>query len=75
MLTIDLRPFICPQQFVQFKLGLNRAAARQENICFLLPLGDKAKDIKTYLIKRRYDYIFREADKHIQLTVEFHLGV
>ena len=34
MLTVDLRDYKCPQQFIQFKLGLNKAVSAQQAVTF-----------------------------------------
>jgi len=56
MLEQDLREFKCPQQFIQFKLGLKQANLNQQSIKFILMLAQSTSDIERFLQKHNYHY-------------------
>ncbi|MCQ8877136.1 sulfurtransferase TusA family protein [Pseudoalteromonas shioyasakiensis] len=56
MLEHDLRTFICPQQFIQFKLGLKQANCNKQSIKFILSLEQSTSDIERFLQKHHYQY-------------------
>jgi hypothetical protein len=56
MLKQDLRIYKCPQQFIQFKLGLRKALSLQQSITFSLNMGEAANDIERFLQKNDYNY-------------------
>ena len=56
MLEQDLREFKCPQQFIQFKLGLKQANLNQQSIKSTLTLAQSTSDIERFLQKYNYHY-------------------
>ncbi|MBQ4833299.1 hypothetical protein J8L70_08610 [Pseudoalteromonas sp. MMG010] len=72
MLTLDLRHYQCPQQFVQFKLGLKKSHFEQSKIKFLIDLEQPITDIELFLKKNNYRYQF---DKQSSLLIVEPLGV
>jgi TusA-related sulfurtransferase len=58
MLEHDLRDYRCPQQFIQFKLGLRKAATLNKRISFYINTTDTMTDIERFLKKQCYYYKF-----------------
>lgn len=56
MLHQDLRSYRCPQQFIQFKLGLREALSKQQAITFSVNSDESMDDIERYLKKYAYSY-------------------
>ncbi|ALQ08606.1 MULTISPECIES: hypothetical protein [Pseudoalteromonas] len=56
MLQQDLRIYRCPQQFIQFKLGLRKASSLQQSITFSLNNDENVDDIERFLKKYAYSY-------------------
>ena len=56
MLHQDLRIYRCPQQFIQFKLGLREALSKQQAITFTIASDESVDDIKRFLKKYAYSY-------------------
>lgn len=56
MLEHDLRAFKCPQQFIQFKLGLKQANTNKQPAKFILALEQSTSDIERFLQKHHYQY-------------------
>ena len=56
MLERDLKPFKCPQQFVQFKLALKNAQSSKQHIRFSVNKDESAHDIERFLQKNAYRY-------------------
>lgn len=56
MLHQDLRAYRCPQQFIQFKLGLRKALSSQQTITFKINSDDSLDDIERFLHKNAYNY-------------------
>ena len=56
MLHQDLRIYICPQQFIQFKLGLREALSKQQAITFTIVSDESVDDIERFLKKYAYSY-------------------
>jgi len=53
---LNLRGYKCPQQFVQFKLGLRRAKSLQQNVTFSFNVNEGINDIERFLTKNAYCY-------------------
>lgn len=51
MLELDLRAYKCPQQFIQFKLGLREAISLNQTITFNISSEQNTDDIERYLQK------------------------
>ena len=51
MLHQDLRSYRCPQQFIQFKLGLREALSTRQAITFSVNSDESMDDIERYLKK------------------------
>ena len=56
MLHQDLRIYKCPQQFIQFKLGIRKALSLQQIITFEINSDDSIDDIERFLQKNAYNY-------------------
>ncbi len=56
MLMIDLRDYKCPQQFIQFKLGLNKAVSVNQPITFTFNTASATDDMQQFLEKYHYDF-------------------
>lgn len=56
MLELDLRAYKCPQQFIQFKLGLREAISLNQAITFNISSKQNTDDIERYLQKKMYYY-------------------
>ena len=56
MLELDLRAYKCPQQFIQFKLGLREAISLNQAITFNISSEQNTDDIERYLQKKMYYY-------------------
>jgi len=56
MLHQDLRSYRCPQQFIQFKLGLREALSTRQAITFSVNSDESTGDIERYLKKYAYSY-------------------
>ncbi|AUL72432.1 hypothetical protein ATS72_001980 [Pseudoalteromonas sp. 13-15] len=56
MLHQDLRIYRCPQQFIQFKLGLREALSKQQAITFTIASDESVDDIERFLKKYAYSY-------------------
>ncbi len=56
MLELDLRAYKCPQQFIQFKLGLREAISLNQTITFNISSELNTDDIERYLQKKMYYY-------------------
>ncbi|NWL16665.1 hypothetical protein FHG08_13305 [Pseudoalteromonas sp. Scap03] len=56
MLELDLRAYKCPQQFIQFKLGLREAISLNQTITFNISSEQNTDDIERYLQKKMYYY-------------------
>ncbi|TMP70286.1 hypothetical protein CWB76_11710 [Pseudoalteromonas sp. S1609] len=56
MLELDLRAYKCPQQFIQFKLGLREAISLNQAITFNISSELNTDDIERYLQKKMYYY-------------------
>ncbi|MFY8327261.1 hypothetical protein [Pseudoalteromonas sp. ZZD1] len=56
MLEHDLRTYNCPQQFIQFKLGLKQANCNKQPIKFIFSLEQTTSDIERFLQKHHYHY-------------------
>ena len=56
MLHQDLRIYRCPQQFIQFKLGLREALSKQQAITFTIVSDESVDDIEQFLKKYAYSY-------------------
>jgi TusA-related sulfurtransferase len=56
MLEQDLSAYRCPQQFIQFKLGLRKAASLQQSISFTINRQQSIDDIQRFLQKYCYCY-------------------
>lgn len=56
MLHQDLRSYRCPQQFIQFKLGLREALSTRQAITFSVNNDESMDDIERYLKKYAYSY-------------------
>ncbi|CAD2224967.1 conserved hypothetical protein [Pseudoalteromonas sp. 3J6] len=56
MLELDLRAYKCPQQFIQFKLGLREAISLNQAITFNISREQNTDDIERYLQKKMYYY-------------------
>ena len=68
MLMCDLRPFKCPQQFIQFKLGLNKAQSVNQPVTFTFNAEHSSDDMQRFLEKHHYHF---EIDLELGvLTVE-----
>jgi TusA-related sulfurtransferase len=52
MLELDLRAYKCPQQFIQFKLGLREAISLNQTITFNISREQNTDDIERYLQKK-----------------------
>ncbi|KPH63243.1 hypothetical protein AMS58_13045 [Pseudoalteromonas porphyrae] len=68
MLKQDLRVFKCPQQFIQFKLGLRQALLAQQTIEFRILEQQPIQDIERFLQKNNYQYKLEQ--QHGLLIVE-----
>ena len=62
MLTVDLRGYKCPQQFIQFKLGLNKAISVKQPVTFTFNAAEATDDMQRFLEKHHY---------HFKLDLEF----
>lgn len=68
MLRCDLRQFKCPQQFVQFKLGLKKAQLAKQTVIFAFDVAHSNHDMLRFLDKHHYQY---RLDLNLgELTVE-----
>ncbi|AXV64855.1 hypothetical protein D0907_05920 [Pseudoalteromonas lipolytica] len=56
MLMCDLRPFKCPQQFIQFKLGLNKAVSANQSVTFTFNAAESSEDMQRFLEKHHYHF-------------------
>lgn len=56
MLELNLRTYKCPQQFIQFKLGLRDAISSKQTIIFIISSEQNTDDIERYLQKKAYYY-------------------
>ncbi|MGS0535266.1 hypothetical protein [Pseudoalteromonas sp. SaAl2] len=56
MLEFDLRTYNCPQQFIQFKLGLKQANCNMRSIKFIFSIEQSTSDIERFLQKHHYQY-------------------
>lgn len=56
MLELNLRTYKCPQQFIQFKLGLRDAISLKQAITFNISQEQNTDDIERYLQKKAYYY-------------------
>lgn len=56
MLTVDLRGYKCPQQFIQFKLGLNKAISAQQAVTFTFNAAEATDDMQRFLEKHHYHF-------------------
>lgn len=56
ILEQDLREFKCPQQFIQFKLALQRALVAQQTIIFTLNAHQPTQDMERFLQKNYFPY-------------------
>ena len=56
MLTVDLRDYKCPQQFIQFKLGLNKAVSAQQAVTFTFNAAEATDDMQRFLEKNHYHF-------------------
>lgn len=62
MLEHDLSAYRCPQQFIQFKLGLRKAASLQQSITFTINRQQGMDDIQRFLQKYCYCYTLNKED-------------
>ncbi|GKW52119.1 MULTISPECIES: hypothetical protein [Pseudoalteromonas] len=56
MLTVDLRGYKCPQQFIQFKLGLNKATSIKQPVTFTFNAAEATDDMQRFLEKHHYHF-------------------
>lgn len=56
MLELNLRSYKCPQQFIQFKLGLRNAVSLKQAITFFIDPVESIEDIERFLQKNSYSY-------------------
>ncbi|WP_404339342.1 sulfurtransferase TusA family protein [Pseudoalteromonas mariniglutinosa] len=56
MLVCDLREYQCPQLFVQFKVGLNKALLTKQSIKFMINNKQSIRDIQRFLEKHQYHF-------------------
>ncbi|MAD05253.1 MAG: hypothetical protein CMK65_16745 [Pseudoalteromonas sp.] len=56
MLTVDLRDYKCPQQFIQFKLGLNKAISVKQPVTFTFNAAEATDDMQRFLEKHHYHF-------------------
>ncbi|ASM53569.1 MULTISPECIES: hypothetical protein [Pseudoalteromonas] len=56
MLEQNLSAYKCPQQFIQFKLGLRKAVSLQQSITFSFNNAENINDIERFLQKHAYCY-------------------
>jgi TusA-related sulfurtransferase len=56
MLHQDLRSYRCPQQFIQFKLGLREALSTKQVITFSVNSDESMDDIERFFKKYAYSY-------------------
>jgi hypothetical protein len=68
MLEQDLSAYRCPQQFIQFKLGLRKAASLQQSILFSINSQQDIDDIQRFL--QKYCYCYTLDKQHGVLLVE-----
>lgn len=68
MLHQDLRSYRCPQQFIQFKLGLREALSKQQAITFTIASDESVDDIERFL--KKYAYSYNLDKQHGLLLVE-----
>jgi hypothetical protein len=68
MLKENLRIYKCPQQFIQFKLGLRKASSLKQSIIFSLNNNEDINDIERFLKKNSYRYNLNK--QHGLLLVE-----
>ncbi|WP_372763126.1 hypothetical protein [Pseudoalteromonas sp.] len=60
MLEQNLSAYKCPQQFIQFKLGLRKAISAQQTITFIIAHQQDINDIERFLQKHGYCYNYNK---------------
>ncbi len=56
MLQCDLREYQCPQQFIQFKLALNKALLAKQSITFMFNNVQSTQDMQHFLEKHHHHF-------------------